>query len=42
MVNPPYIHIGGNNYSPEIEERYNNWYNHVYGPEFLMKLEGTK
>jgi hypothetical protein len=40
-VNSPYIHICGENYSPEIEERYNNWYDHVYVPELLMKFEGV-
>lgn len=40
-MNSPYIHISGENYNPEIEERYNNWYNHVYVPELLMKFEGV-
>jgi hypothetical protein len=42
MVSYPYIHIGGNTFSPEIEERYNNWYNHVYEPELLNKLPGRR
>lgn len=42
MPNYPYVWIGGNNYNPEIEERYNNWYNEVYVPELLIKMEGVK
>jgi len=40
-VNSPYIHISGENLNPEIEERYNDWYNHVYVPDLLMKFEGV-
>jgi hypothetical protein len=42
MVYYPYISFGGNNYSPEIEERYNNWHNEVYIPELMLKREGVK